>query len=118
MVFVVLAVVFGCCDPLQADYDQVEIDGRIWTTNTTFEPLGSPDAVHGGKLRTSIPIFLPTLRNDGPNSNLTTITDIYALTHDRLLVIHPETLEWIPSLASHWIIEKNEDHQVFWFRID
>ena len=103
---------------LFADYDQVEIDGRTWTTNTTFEPLGSPDAVPGGKLRTNIPNFLPTLRMDGPNSNLTTITDIYGLTHDRLLGIHPETLEWIPGLASHWIIEKNEDHQVFWFRID
>ena len=103
---------------LFADYDQVEIDGRTWTTNTTFEPLGSPDAVPGGKLRTNIPNFLPTLRMDGPNSNLTTITDIYGLTHDRLLGIHPETLEWIPGLASHWIIEKNEDHQVFWFRLD
>jgi microcin C transport system substrate-binding protein len=49
---------------------------------------------------------------------LTTLTDIYALTHSALLAIHPETLEWIPSLASHWIIEKNEDHQVFWYRID
>ncbi len=101
-----------------ADYDTVEIDGRTWTTNSSFEILGSPDAVPGGVLRTSIPNFLPTLRMDGPNSNLTTITDIYGLTHDRLLVIHPETLEWLPGLASHWIIEKNEDHQVFWFRID
>ncbi|MEE2889617.1 MAG: ABC transporter substrate-binding protein [Planctomycetota bacterium] len=117
-VLTMIALVFGCCAPVVADYDQVEIDGRTWTTNTTFEPLGSPDAVHGGKLRTSIPNFLPTLRNDGPNSNLTTITDIYALTHDRLLGIHPETLEWIPRLASHWIIEKHEDHQVFWFRVD
>ena len=98
--------------------DQVEIDGKTWTTNSQFEPLGSPDAVAGGKLRTSIPNFLPTLRNDGPNSNLTTITDIYALTHSSLLGIHPETLEWIPGVASHWIIEKKEDHQVFWYRID
>ncbi len=101
-----------------ADYDTVEIDGRTWTTNSSFEILGSPDAVSGGTLRTNIPNFLPTLRMEGPNSNLTTITDIYGLTHDRLLSIHPETLEWIPGLASHWIIEKNEDHQVFWFRID
>ncbi|MEC9475864.1 MAG: ABC transporter substrate-binding protein [Planctomycetota bacterium] len=103
---------------LFADYDQVEIDGRMWTTNSSFELLGSLDAEPGGVLRTNIPNFLPTLRMDGPNSNLTTITDIYGLTHDRLLGIHPETLEWIPALASHWIIEKNEDHQVFWFRID
>ena len=101
-----------------ADYDKVEIDGRTWTTNSTFEPLGSPDAVPGGVLRSNIPNFLPTLRMDGPNSNVTTITDIYGLTHDRLLSIHPETLEWLPGLASHWIIEKSEDHQVFWFRID
>ena len=93
-----------------ADYDTVEIDGKTWTTNSSFEPLGSADAVTGGILRTNIPNFLPTLRKEGPNSNLTTITDIYALTHDRLLGIHPETLEWIPGLASHWIIEKNEDH--------
>ncbi|MBT5739366.1 MAG: hypothetical protein HN891_03405 [Planctomycetes bacterium] len=104
--------------PALADYDQVEIGGKTWTTNSKFVPLGSPDAVPGGKLRTSIPNFLPTLRNDGPNSNLTTITDIYALTHEGLLGIHPETLEWIPGIASHWIIEKKEDHQVFWYRID
>ena len=71
-----VAFVFVVPRPLQADYTTVEIDGRTWTTNDNFEPIGSPDAVHGGELRTNIPNFLPTLRRDGPNSNLTTITDI------------------------------------------
>ena len=111
----VLILFIGFASPLAlADYSTVEIDGRTWTTNDNFEPIGSPDAVHGGELRTNIPNFLPTLRRDGPNSNLTTITDIYSLTHEFLLSIHPETLEWLPRLASHWIIEEKEDHQVFW----
>ena len=115
----VLILFIGFASPLAlADYSTVEIDGRTWTTNDNFEPIGSPDAVHGGELRTNIPNFLPTLRRDGPNSNLTTITDIYSLTHEFLLSIHPETLEWLPRLASHWIIEEKEDHQVFWYRID
>ena len=86
---------------LLADYTTVEIDGRTWTTNENFDPIGSRDAVHGGELRTNIPNFLPTLRRDGPNSNLTTITDMYAMTHEFLLQIHPESLEWLPRLAFH-----------------
>ena len=103
---------------LHADTISVEIDGRTWNTLGDFTPYSSPDAVRGGKLRTFIPNFIPTLRNDGPNANLTTITDIYNRTHEALLGIHPETLEWLPGLASHWYIENHDDHQVFWFMID
>ena len=103
---------------LHADSVTVEIDGRTWTTLGDFTPYSSPDAVRGGKLRTHIPNFIPTLRDDGPNANLTTITDIYNRTHEPLLGIHPETLEWLPGIASHWHVENHDDHQVFWFMID
>ncbi len=118
--FLALLAVMNLSFPvlLLADYEEVEIDGKVWTTNTNFELLGSPGAKKGGKLRTNIPNPLPTIRMDGPNANLTTIADIYALTHHRLLGFHPETMRWLPGLASHWIIDKKEDHQVFWFRLD
>ena len=80
LVLSVLILFIGFASPLAlADYSTVEIDGRTWTTNDNFEPIGSPDAVHGGELRTNIPNFLPTLRRDGPNSNLATITENVAL---------------------------------------
>ncbi|NCG12498.1 MAG: hypothetical protein GWP38_04055, partial [Planctomycetia bacterium] len=120
VLLLVLSVLGVLCpvDVIHADYTTVVIGDRTWTTNNNFDIIGSSAAVAGGELRTNIPNFLPTLRNDGPNANLTTITDIYGLTHESLLGIHPETLEWLPKLASHWIVEEKEDHQVFWYLID
>ncbi len=120
VLLLVLCVLGVSCpvDVIHADYTTVVIGDRTWTTNNNFDIIGSSAAVAGGELRTNIPNFLPTLRNDGPNANLTTITDIYGLTHESLLGIHPETLEWLPKLASHWIVEEKEDHQVFWYLID
>ncbi|MDG1455184.1 MAG: hypothetical protein P8R38_03175, partial [Planctomycetota bacterium] len=79
VLFLVLCFLGVSCpvDVIHADYTTVVIGDRTWTTNNNFDLIGSSAAVTGGELRTNIPNFLPTLRNDGPNANLTTITDIY-----------------------------------------
>ena len=93
-----------------------------WLTATDYPPIGDPRAkrVPGSTFRISWPYFPPTLRTDGPSSNLVQTRTIHSLMFETLVGIHPETEEFIPSLASHWKIEtdKENNRQTFWFRID
>jgi microcin C transport system substrate-binding protein len=103
--------------------EDVPFDPAEWTTVTDYPPLGDPRAVRDDGSRPFVEPWLtfpPTLRTDGPNSNLTTLSTVHALMFETLVGLHPETEEFIPSLASHWKIEKNPDGktQTFWFRID
>ena len=101
---------------VRADLVTETIDGESWTTNKNFPLLGSDKAVKGGEFRYYVEFFVPTLRRVGPNTRRTTITDLYELTHEGLLDLHPQTLEFVPRIASHWRL--SDDKLTYWFRID
>lgn len=111
-----LTLVLMATAPAPGDYTTETIDGVEWTTNKNFANVGSPRAKKGGELQTIIRTFVPTLRDLGPSSNLVTITDIHGLTHETLLVLHPETSKYTPKVATHWRV--SDDKKTFWFKID
>ena len=101
----------------------VPFDPAEWTTNTDFEPLGSPNAKRDMQDRPfTIPVqeFPATLRRQGPNGNTTTNATLHSLQYETLVGLHPETEEYVPGLASHWKVETDEETgiQTFWFHID
>ena len=89
--------------------------GEGWQTASP-EPLGDPDAVKGGLIRSSIPSWPENLRMYGTGSNTYLNSIVGGLCYNSLLGLHPKTLEHIPSLATHWKI--SEDKMTFHFRID
>ncbi|NUM34208.1 MAG: ABC transporter substrate-binding protein [Candidatus Brocadiae bacterium] len=87
-----------------------------WETAKDYEFLGDPNAKKGGTLRSYWMEFVPTLRTEGPNTNLQQLTQVFDLVYERLLQLHPTTLEYIPRLAEYWQI--SEDKQNFRFRLN
>ena len=92
------------------------IDGVKWTTVKNLPIVGDPKAQKGGEFREQIPNYVPTLRRLGPNSRMVAITNIYGLTHETLLSLHPETHQLVPGIASHW--RMSEDKKTFWYKLD
>ena len=86
-----------------------------WETNI-FEPMGDPAAVKGGKIRFRLQEFPATVRNYGKDSNNVFLTAISGIVYENLLNLHPNTLETVPSLATHWRI--SDDKMTFSFRIN
>jgi len=87
-----------------------------WKTNKNFSLIGSPKAKKGGTLKTFWSSFPPTLRSEGPNSNLSILSEMHGLVYESLLGMHPETLKYIPGLADYWKI--SADKRKFWFHIN
>jgi len=103
--------------------DPVPFNPEEWTTARDYPLIGDPGAKRAMQEKPFVRIwrsFLPTLRLEGPNSNTVESRTIWLKLYEPLLDIHPETMEFIPQLASHWRIETNPDgkSQTFWFRID
>jgi microcin C transport system substrate-binding protein len=101
----------------------VPFDPSQWTTAADYPPIGATSArreLQDRPFELTWPTFPPTLRTDGPNSNLVTTSTVHQLIYESLIQIHPETEEFLPALASHWRIENDDatGTQVFWFRID
>jgi microcin C transport system substrate-binding protein len=90
--------------------------GEGWETNTDFDLIGDPRAVKGGLLRDHLPDFPGTLRTQGPESNSAFNYGITSMVYEPLLSIHPNTLAYIPSLATHWQV--SPDKMTFRFRIN
>lgn len=111
-----LCLALAAATPARGEHVTEVIDGVEWTTAKNLPPFASRSAKKGGELKEHIPQYITTLRYLGPNSKLTTITDIYGLTHETLLGLHPETHELIPGVASHW--RKSDDNRTFWVLID
>lgn len=92
--------------------------GEGWTTSDPGY-LGDPAAVKGGTISMGMPNWPATLRMFGTTSN-TWLNYIMGARHNLLyqclVPTHPNTLEPIPQLASHWKI--SEDKQTFTFRIN
>ena len=89
--------------------------GEGWETATPG-PLGSPDAIPGGFLKTNIPMWPDNLRTLGTGSNTYLNSIVESLCYEPLVTMHPTTLEFVPALASHWWI--SEDKMTFRYRID
>jgi len=90
--------------------------GKGWETNTDFDLIGDPHAVKGGALRDWVISFPGTLRMAGPEWNTSVNYSINSLVYETLLGLHPTTLEWMPSLATHWQILP--DRLTYRFRIN
>jgi len=89
--------------------------GEGWTTVEAY-PLGDTRAVKGGTISTSIRDWPGNLRRIGTASNTWLNYTIGDLCYQGLVTLNPNTLEYIPMLASHWKI--SEDKMTFTFRIN
>jgi microcin C transport system substrate-binding protein len=90
--------------------------GEGWTTNLTFPALGWPGAPKGGTIRQYLLDWPATLRLHGENWNEAFNYAVNDLCAETLLVPHPNTLEYTPSLATHWKI--SPDRQTYTFRLN
>ncbi len=86
-----------------------------WLTNDTDPTFADPKAQKGGKLRTGILSFPPTLRTVGPDSNSGFRS--YILSNQMGLVNrHPNTDKVVRELATHWAY--GDDKKSMYFKID
>jgi microcin C transport system substrate-binding protein len=90
--------------------------GKGWETNTDFDFIGDPRAIRGGVLRDWALNFPGTLRMAGPEWNTSVNYSINSLVYEGLLGLNPTTLDYMPSIATHWQI--SPDKMTFRFRID
>jgi microcin C transport system substrate-binding protein len=90
--------------------------GKGWETNTDFDLIGDPHAVKGGVFRDHILDFPGTLRMIGPESNSEFNYTAIALVYESLLNVDPNTLDYVPSLATHWQV--SPDKMTYRFRIN
>ncbi|MCE9552362.1 MAG: extracellular solute-binding protein [Planctomycetes bacterium] len=89
--------------------------GEGWETANPG-PLGAAGAKRGGLIVSYIPSWPENLRVYGTGNNTFLNSIIEGLCYESLCGMHPETLETIPSLASHWKV--SEDKMKFTFRIN
>ena len=87
-----------------------------WETNENYDFIGDPRALKGGEITSTWSSFPPNLRTDGPNSNLIQTRTLHSLMYESLVGLHPDTLEFIPQLATHWWI--SNDKRTFRFRLN
>src|SRR5258708_5268667 len=81
----------------------------IWETNEDEPFIGSRKAIRGGTLNMAIGAYPLTLRIMGPNSNDSFASWNRAFSQSFTLVQrHPVTDKYIPMLATHWSIQKDE----------
>ncbi len=89
----------------------------IWSEEKDKTYFGDPNAKKGGNLHYIHSLFPRTMRVIGQNSSqVLNSRTILLLCYEGLLSQHPTTLEFIPSLASHWFI--SDDKMTFKFRIN
>ena len=92
-------------------------DSYKWSEDVDGTYFGDPNAKKGGTLNYIHSLFPRTMRVIGQNSSqVLNSRTIMALCYESLLSQHPTTLEFVPSLASHWSI--SDDKMVFKFRIN
>ena len=89
----------------------------VWETNNDDPIIGSEKAVRGGTLNISIGAYPLTFRVMGPNSN-----DFFASWNRAFTVAfglvgrHPVTDKFIPLMATHWSVQK--DQKTLFFKLD
>ncbi len=87
-----------------------------WTTNAPGPDVNDPRARKGGTLRLALSDWLPTVRTEGANSRLSTLSDIHYMIYEPILSYDTTIEDYVPRLATHWQIA--EDKQTFRFRMD
>jgi microcin C transport system substrate-binding protein len=102
--------------PVSAEQGGEGFTGEGWQTQATFSLIGDPKAVKGGVFREFIASFPPTLRMAGPDASTNTNYLVGDSVYETLLSLHPATLEYIPSLATHWQV--SSDQLTFRFRLN
>ncbi|MBI3269351.1 MAG: ABC transporter substrate-binding protein [Planctomycetes bacterium] len=90
--------------------------GEGWRTNTTYDLVGDPRAIKGGRIVRELTDFPNNLRPEGPAANTAFNYLARDLMFDGLLFLHPTTLEWAPAIATHW--RSSEDGQTYWYRLN
>ena len=91
-------------------------EGLEWLTNNEDPLFSSPDAKHGGTFTTYLTSFPLTLRIHGPDSNSGSFTSMKRSMFLSLIDVHPNTLNIIPSLATHWAF--SEDGKTVYYKLD
>jgi microcin C transport system substrate-binding protein len=89
--------------------------GLQWQTNDSDPEFADPQAKRGGRYRIFMGSFPPTLRLVGPDANS---GFVQYLRDNNLGLIgkHPDTLNPIPELATHWAFDA--DGRTVYFRLD
>ena len=97
-------------------YESVPLpEGLEWVTNVNDPVWSSPEATIGGTFNTSVLSFPLTLRTVGPDSN-DSFSAYKRYTNLGLVSIHPNTLNFIPQLATHWAF--GPDGKTVYYRLD
>ena len=98
-------------------YSELGYTTYAWSEVVDKTYFGDPNAKKGGTLNYIHSLFPRTMRIIGQNSSqVLNSRTISALCYEGLLSQHPITLDFIPSLASHWFISDDKMH--FKFRIN
>ena len=97
-------------------YDSVPLpEGLEWVTNEADPVWASPEARRGGTFNTFMISFPLTLRTVGPDSN-DAFSAYKRYTNLALVNVHPNTLNFIPELATHWAFDP--DGKTVYYRLD
>lgn len=90
-------------------------EGLEWVTNEEEPVWSSPEAQRGGTFNTFVLSFPLTLRTVGPDSN-DSFSAYKRYTNLGLVTLHPNTLNYIPQLATHWAFDP--DGKTVYYRLD
>ncbi len=90
-------------------------DNLKWETNDTDPVFSSPDAIKGGTINSSLLSFPLTLRYVGPDSNGGFRSAVLG-NKMSLVVVHPNTYNLLPSLATHWAY--SDDNTTMYFKLN
>ena len=89
--------------------------GIQWLTNDTDPVFASDRAVPGGSFHSAIMSFPMTFRSVGPDSNGVFAGQLRA-NQLSLIGLHPNTLNIIPELATHWAF--GDDKKTMYFKLN
>ena len=90
--------------------------GEGWLTRTEVSQVANPEAPQGGEMSKFLLDWPATLRMHGANNNTAFNYEVSELLYMSLLDLDKVTLDFAPSLATHWWI--SEDKQTYRFRIN
>ncbi len=112
-VFLLLIAVFS--SPLVRALPSALPSGLDWQSNLSDPIFADPSAKPGGRYRTFVTTFPLTLRLVGPDSN-GSFAGYMRANNLSLVGIHPNTLNPLPELATHWAF--GDDGHSIYFRLD
>ena len=82
-----------------------------WLTNNSDPQYASAEAQKGGTFRIAIKSFPLTFRTVGPDSN-TTFRGAILGNQLSLIGLHPNTMNVLPELATHWAYGKDKKTKI------